>query len=97
MSDNEFYLFYGRMGYVITEMDEKLINFKIKNRYLDTTKVEENIERLKGVQERFHYLWHENYRLMQQTGFELLEKQKLLNTIVKLKRENEMLKENIIL
>lgn len=97
MNDNEFYYYYGRIGYVISEMEEKLLHFKIKNKDLDTTKAEDNIKMIKSFQHQFHYLWHENFRLMQQTGFELLEKQKLMNTIVKLKRENENLKQNIIL
>ena len=97
MSDLEFYIYYGRIGYVITEMEEKLFNFKIKNKDLDTTKAELNINMLKEAQIRFHYLWHENYKLLQQTGTELLEKEKLMNTIIKLRRENDKLKEDIIL
>lgn len=97
MSDNEFYFYYGRIGYVIAEMELKLFNFKLKNKDLDTSEPEKNIKYLKAVQTKFHYLWHENYRQLQLVGADLLEKQLLLNKITRLEKEIKNLKENIIL
>ena len=97
MNDNEFYFYYGRIGYVISEMELKLFDFKKKNPDLDTTNAEANINYLKTVQIKFHYLWHENYKQLQIVGNDLLEKERLLNRIVALERENKLLKENIIL
>jgi len=97
LNDNEFYYYYGRIGYVIADMEGKLIEFKQRNRFLDTTNSENNIAYLKLIQSRFHFLWHENYRQMQIVGADLLEKEKMLNKIVQLEREIKLLKENIIL
>lgn len=97
MNDSEFYFYYGRIGYVISEMELKLLEFKKKNRDLDTTLPEININYLKSVQTKFHYLWHENYKQLQLTGIELLERERLLNKINSLEKEVKILKENIIL
>lgn len=97
MNDSEFYFYYGRIGYVISEMELKLLEFKKKNRDLETSAPEKNIEYLKQVQTQFHYLWHENYRQLQILGADLLEKQAMLNKIGRLENEIKLLKENIIL
>lgn len=97
MKDSEFYFYYGRLGYVISEMEQKLLDFKKRNRDLDTSESEKNIEYLKKVQTQFHYLWHENYRQLQLVGADLLEKQRLLNKITKLENEIKNLKKDIIL
>ena len=97
MSDSEFYYYYGRIGYVIADMEGKLMDVKARNRDLDLSKSETNINYLKEIQIRFHYLWHENYKQLQIVGTDLLEKQKLLNKITSLEREIKNLKENIIL
>lgn len=97
MNDSEFYYYYGRIGYVIAEMELKLLDFQRRNKDLDVSKSQENIDYLKTVQIRFHYLWHENYKQLQQTGVELIERERLLNRITKLEIENKLLKENIII
>jgi hypothetical protein len=78
-------------------MESKLLEFKKKNSDLDTTKPQENIDYLKQVQTKFHYLWHENYKQLQLTGAELLERQRFLNKIGALEKEIKTLKENIFL
>lgn len=78
-------------------MESKLLEFKKKNRDLDTSAPEKNIEYLKQVQTQFHYLWHENYRQLQIVGADLLEKQAMLNKIVSLENEIKNLKKDIIL
>ena len=97
MNDSEFYYYYGRIGYVIADMEGKLMEFKARNRDLDLTKSETNINYLKQVQTRFHSLWHENFKQLKSTGDELLERERLLNKINSLEREIKNLKENIIL
>jgi hypothetical protein len=77
-------------------MESKLFEFQMKNKDLDTSKPQANIDYLKQIQIKFHYLWHENYKQLQLTGSELLEKQRLLNRITQLEREVKILKENII-
>lgn len=78
-------------------MEGKLFDFKARNKDLDTSSAETNINYLKQAQIKFHYLWHENYKQLQLVGADLLEKQKMLNKINSLEFEIKKLKENIIL
>tara|TARA_R110000868_G_scaffold252451_1_gene509087 strand:+ start:1754 stop:2050 length:297 start_codon:yes stop_codon:yes gene_type:complete len=95
LTDNQFYAHYGTYSYLITEMEDRLLNAKMKSPYCDYSEAEEKIKSLQNLRDLFHIMWHEQLNQGNIESKIIMERGKLLSRIFQLEKENEILKQTI--
>jgi len=95
MTDQQFYEIYAVYDRTIQRLETKLFDYKQKNIYADTTEQQEVIDNLISLRQVFHKLRHVNQTLEKGQIEVVIEREKLLNRILRLENEIKNLKENI--
>lgn len=95
MTIDEFYGYWSDYETIIDEMNEKLLIFKQKNPTINTESQERIIASLRHLQNLFHRMYHDSEKRLGEDLKLLQDRQKLINRIATLEKENETLKKNI--
>lgn len=95
MSEQQFYYIYTDYDLIITNLNEKLNNFKLKNPAYDISEQLNVINTLRFLQNTFHKQYHLLLSLEGQHGKWIGERNRLINIINDLEKENKNLKESI--
>lgn len=95
MTDQEFYSIYAVYDRTIQRLESKLFDYKLKNIHANIDEQQEVIDNLISLRQAFHKLRHTNLMLSRGQMDVVIEREKLLNTITRLQKENENLKNNL--
>lgn len=97
LSDREFRVFYTDYDIIIDGMRSKLLEAKKANPKKDFSDREETIDRLIALRELFHRMHHNSITLDNSSRRVMVERENLIRKINRLEKENETLKQSIIL
>lgn len=97
LSEEKFYLIHNDYDVIITNMNEKLYTYKLKNPSFDISESLKTINTLRFLQDTFHKQHHVILTLEGQHGNWSSERKRLMDKIIQLEKENVNLKENLSL
>ena len=96
LTEQQFYYIYSDYCVLIQKLSDKLHSYKLSNPNADVTEQFEFISKLIYLKESFYKLYQLCLLLDGQQGKWSGEKQRLLQRIFELEKENENLKNNIL-
>ena len=97
ITNDQFYVYYTDYTVLIDEMNSKLWEAQKRNPLADYRISEKNINNLMFLRELFHVMYHDQQTIENDSGKVMIERNKLINRIHRLEKENENLKKDIIL
>jgi hypothetical protein len=95
MKNDEFYRVYATFDKIIIRHEQKLLQARKKDFNKDFSEQQEVIDTLIYLRGCIHRLYDENLKLKNGQIEVVIEREKLLNRILRLEAENKTLKQNI--